>query len=57
MIFGIFLQEMVITIPFLASIFKVFDLTMQDWIFVFALSIIPLVINEIVKFFKRLKDK
>ncbi|HIH9993301.1 TPA: calcium-translocating P-type ATPase, PMCA-type [Clostridium botulinum] len=56
-IFGIFLQEMVITIPFLASIFKVFDLTMQDWIFVFALSIIPLVINEIVKFFKRLKNK
>lgn len=55
-IFGIFLQEMVITIPFLASIFKVFNLTMQDWIFVFALSIIPLVINEIVKFFKRLKD-
>lgn len=56
-IFGIFLQDMVITIPFLASIFKVFDLTMQDWIFVCALSIIPLVINEIVKFFKRLKDK
>lgn len=56
-IFGIFLQDMVITIPFLASIFKVFDLTMQDWIFVCALSIIPLIINEIVKFFKRLKDK
>ncbi|EKN42282.1 ATPase P, partial [Clostridium botulinum CFSAN001627] len=56
-IFGIFLQEMVITIPFLASIFKVFDLTMQDWIFVCALSIIPLIINEIVKFFKRLKNK
>ncbi|MHB9942921.1 ATPase [Clostridium sporogenes] len=56
-IFGIFLQDMVITIPFLASIFKVFDLTMQDWIFVCALSIMPLIINEIVKFFKRLKDK
>ncbi len=56
-LFGIFLQDMVITIPFLASIFKVFDLTMQDWIFVCALSIIPLIINEIVKFFKRLKDK
>ncbi len=56
-IFGIFLQDMVITIPFLASIFKVFDLTIQDWIFVCALSIIPLIINEIVKFFKRLKDK
>ncbi len=56
-LFGIFLQDMVITIPFLASIFKVFDLTMQDWIFVCALSIIPLIINEIVKFFKRLKNK
>ncbi|MGO5074007.1 calcium-transporting P-type ATPase, PMR1-type [Clostridium sporogenes] len=56
-IFGIFLQDMVITIPFLASIFKVFDLTMQDWIFVCVLSIIPLIVNEIVKFFKTLKDK
>ncbi|EJP6473595.1 calcium-translocating P-type ATPase, PMCA-type [Clostridium botulinum] len=56
-IFGIFLQNMVITIPFLASTFKVFKLTMQDWVFVCILSIIPLVLNELVKLFKRLKDK
>ncbi|MGO5067324.1 MULTISPECIES: calcium-translocating P-type ATPase, PMCA-type [unclassified Clostridium] len=56
-LFGIFLQNMVITIPFLASTFKVFKLTMQDWIFVCILSIIPLVLNEVVKLFKRLKEK
>ncbi|WP_251862490.1 calcium-transporting P-type ATPase, PMR1-type [Clostridium sp. Marseille-Q2269] len=56
-IFGILLQDIVITVPFLASVFKVFDLTAQDWIFVGALSVIPLIINEIIKFFKRLKDK
>ncbi|KOR25098.1 calcium-translocating P-type ATPase, PMCA-type [Clostridium sp. L74] len=56
-LFGIFLQNMVITIPFLASTFKVFKLTMQDWVFVCILSIIPLVLNELVKLFKRLKDK
>ncbi|OOO62517.1 calcium-transporting P-type ATPase, PMR1-type [Clostridium tepidum] len=56
-LFGILLQNMVITIPFLASTFKVFKLTIQDWIFVCALSIVPLVVNEIIKFFKRSKDK
>ncbi|MDS1002133.1 calcium-translocating P-type ATPase, PMCA-type [Clostridium sporogenes] len=56
-LFGIFLQNMVITIPFLASTFKVFKLTMQDWVFVCILSIIPLVLNELVKLFKRFKDK
>ncbi len=56
-LFGILLQNMVIIIPFLASTFKVFKLTIQDWIFVCALSIVPLVVNEIIKFFKRSKDK
>ncbi|EJO5348785.1 calcium-translocating P-type ATPase, PMCA-type [Clostridium botulinum] len=56
-VFGIFLQDVVITVPFLASVFKVFDLTPKDWIFVCGLSIIPLIVNEIFKFFRRLKDK
>lgn len=56
-LFGILLQNMVIIIPFLASTFKVFKLTIQNWIFVCALSIVPLVVNEIIKFFKRSKDK
>ena len=54
-IFGIFLQDIVITVPFLASVFKVFDLNMKDWGFVALLSIIPLIANEIAKIFIRAK--
>ncbi len=56
-IFGIFLQDVIITVPFLANVFDVFDLTMNDWLFVGGLSIIPLVLNEISKIFIRMKKK
>lgn len=48
-ILGVILQDAVITIPFFASVFKVFSLTSNDWIFVILLSFIPLIVNEIVK--------
>lgn len=48
-ILGIILQNIVITVPFLASVFKVFTLTPNDWMFVILLSLIPLIINEIAK--------
>ncbi|MDF2881497.1 MAG: calcium-transporting ATPase [Clostridiaceae bacterium] len=54
-LFGIFLQDVVITLPFLNSVFKVWDLSIRDWSFVGLLSIMPLVINEIVKIFIRAK--
>ncbi len=50
---GILLQVIVITIPALASVFKVYPLTLRDWTFVLVLSIMPLVINEIVKAIRR----
>lgn len=56
-VFGIFLQDVIITVPFLANVFDVFDLTMNDWLFVGGLSIIPLVLNEIAKIFIRMKKK
>ncbi|MBU3192889.1 calcium-translocating P-type ATPase, PMCA-type [Clostridium algidicarnis] len=56
-VFGIFLQDVIITVPFLANVFDVFDLTMNDWLFVGSLSIIPLVLNEIAKVFIRMKKK
>jgi Ca2+-transporting ATPase len=56
-LFGIFLQEVVITVPFLNSVFKVWDLSMRDWGFVGILSVMPLVINEIVKIFIRARKK
>ncbi|MEG2353453.1 MAG: cation-translocating P-type ATPase [Clostridium sp.] len=54
-ILGILVQDIIITVPFLANIFNVINLTMTDWIVVITLSIMPLVANEIIKFFKRMK--
>lgn len=56
-ILGIFLQEIVITVPFFSSIFKVYDLNMNDWIFVILVSLIPLILNEIAKLILRIKEK
>lgn len=54
---GIFLQDVVITIPALRSVFGVYDLLAKDWIIVGLLSIMPLVLNEIVKLIKRIMKK
>lgn len=56
-VFGIALQFIIITVPFLASIFKVYALTISDWGLVIALSLVPFIINEIIKIFFRMKDK
>lgn len=50
---GIILQNIVIQVPTLASIFKVYVLSLRDWGIVGALSISPLIINEIIKVFRR----
>ena len=49
------MQVCIISIPPLANIFGVHALTMRDWGFVLLLSIIPLVVNEIIKLVKKLK--
>lgn len=46
---GIFLQVIVITVPSLASVFKVYPLSLRDWIVVSLLSITPVIFNELVK--------
>lgn len=55
-IIGIFLQDIIITVPFLRSVFDVFDLTMNDWMIVSLFAIAPLILNEVAKIFKRRKD-
>lgn len=52
---GILLQNIVISVPFLASLFKMYILTIRDWIFVIFLSLIPMVLNELFKLFRRNK--
>ncbi|MBB6714749.1 calcium-translocating P-type ATPase, PMCA-type [Clostridium gasigenes] len=55
--FGISLQFIIITVPVLASIFKVYSLTVSDWGLVVVLSLVPFIINEFIKIFFRMKDK
>jgi len=55
MVVGIALQMAVIYIPPIARMFNVIPLTLADWGLVIVLSLIPLVINEIIKLF--IKDK
>ena len=53
LLIGVLMQVCIISIPPLANIFGVHALTMRDWEFVLLLSIIPLVVNEIIKLVKK----
>lgn len=57
LLLGIALQFAIITIPFTADIFKVYSLGFKDWGIVILISLIPFVINEIVKIFFRNSNK
>jgi Ca2+-transporting ATPase len=48
-IVGILLQLVVISIPFLANAFGVQNLSLEDWGIVIGFSLIPLLVNEIMK--------
>ena len=50
-LFGIVIQSLIISVPFLSSIFKTYFITPMDWIVVITLSLIPLLINEFTKIF------
>lgn len=52
---GILLQIMIISTPFIASIFKVTQLNFFDWDIVMIFSLIPFVVNEIIKILTRRK--
>lgn len=56
-VFGILLQNIVITVPVLASVFKVYRLTLNDWFFVILLSLLPLILNELAKIFLRARTR
>ncbi|WP_415334433.1 calcium-transporting P-type ATPase, PMR1-type [Clostridium perfringens] len=50
---GIFLQVIIISISFIANIFKITPLLLYDWIVVILVSLIPFAINEILKLFRK----
>lgn len=51
-VIGILIQVIIITVPALAEIFKVYSLTAVDWLTVILISIVPFAINEIFKVIK-----
>ena len=57
LLLGAALQIAVISLPPLASIFRVVPLSARDWLFVAGLSFIPIICNELVKIVLRLTEK
>lgn len=55
-IVGILLQLVVISVPVLADAFGVHNLSLKDWGIVFVFSLIPLIVNEIIKFSRRVTE-
>ncbi len=54
---GLFLQYVVITVPFLADAFGVHNLPLNDWLIVIGFALIPLIVNEVIKLFMRASNK
>ncbi len=52
-IIGILLQLVVITVPFIADAFGVHNLSVTEWGIVLVFALIPLIVNEIIKFFTK----
>lgn len=50
---GLLLQLIVLYVPFMTQAFKLQAVGIKEWLAVFALSIIPLLANEVVKVFTR----
>ena len=55
LVVGMLLQIMIISIPVIANIFKVTQLNFIDWDIVMIFSLIPFVVNEIIKILTRRK--
>lgn len=51
-VIGILIQSILISVPFLNKFFNIENLSRKDWIISILISLIPLIINEIIKLFK-----
>lgn len=56
-IIGVLLQAIVISVPFLAEVFYVHNISFLDWVIVIGFSAIPLIVNEIIKGFMRSAER
>lgn len=50
---GIAIQVMIVTIPIFNQWFHVVALDIGNWLFILCLAIVPIIVNEIIKAFKR----
>ena len=50
---GIVIQIMIVTIPIFNQWFHVVALDIGNWLFILCLAIVPIIVNEIIKAFKR----
>ena len=53
---GILLQTMILFTPVLRNIFSVYKLNLYDWSWIIGLSLVPLIVNELIKLLKRYKS-
>lgn len=51
---GLVIQASLVYVPFLHDVFGIHYLSIEDWLFIIGLSIIPVILNEIVKAVKRI---
>lgn len=51
---GIAIQVLLVYVPFLSEVFNIHYLTAGDLLFLLGVSLVPIVVNELVKLFKRL---
>lgn len=54
---GVLIQIALVYIPFLQKIFGIYLLSFNDWVFIILISLIPVVVNEVVKLVRRMLDK
>ena len=50
---GVVLQVLIVSIGPIADVFSVQSLQLEDWLIVIGLSLLPLIVNEVVKIFRK----
>lgn len=46
---GIIIQVLIVNVNYLGKVFKVYPLSLRDWIFITLISMVPLIVNEVIK--------
>jgi len=54
---GIFIQALLVYVPFLHDVFGIYTLDLNDWIWIIAISLIPVIVNEIMKLIRNIMNK